>query len=236
MDQHNLFQGIRDQYSRFGKIYALGSFTNTNLDEMEEETVQLKPIPSTNEMWSTLYKDFNYGQMYSENKFKEDQLMYQTSNWQARRVLSDIYSNHQFSVAAEGAEFLDGIGNKLPEHTLRLIEAVDDQYHIYLIIEAGVAVIEAKSNILRGIPEDQFNDDVFTFDDSGRVIVNESGYTKLALSLAKQYFSVNIDDSEVLDMTGMKQVGGSFKDIGKKAGRDNHDRLYMVVQTSHDWN
>lgn len=99
----------------------MGSFVNRSAEDMNQSEFQLMPLPSSITMFNTIREMINEPSFIAT--FPTDAHLYTSSNRDIRKELQELYGMN-FSISQEGGEYLDGVGNYFPRHTLRLIEAL----------------------------------------------------------------------------------------------------------------
>lgn len=251
MKKHQLFFGhLRNKYNKYTNltpeysknIYALGTFLNVNPSHMNRERFQLYPVDTSIYMFNhlrSLIDDKEFMESYNETSE-----MYTSENRSVRKALKELFPNTQFSISAEGAEFLDGVGNQNPEHTIRLIEAIDDEYYLYYVLMAGVAPLEMKNVELANAGNFGVDNDLYFKDSDSTIRYKIDSINKLILGMVKDYFGHQFSYSDIDQVQVIEPfyINGPFINpenafvFNSTTHSPSPDRNVNIIKMNKKWN
>ncbi|WP_261807246.1 hypothetical protein [Lapidilactobacillus luobeiensis] len=137
--ENNFFVAERAAYSFHRGHYLSGAFVNANPEDMNFDIFQLYPLPLTTKRFNQARE--KNGELLFRDTFKYEATLYSSSNKQARLFLERTLKK-PLVIMAEGAEFLDGVGNEIALHTVRLVEAIDDANNLCYLLVGGRGALE----------------------------------------------------------------------------------------------
>ncbi|WP_414838666.1 hypothetical protein [Carnobacterium sp. TMP28] len=238
------FNSTRKKYNKYKSLtpneqglYALGTFLNLNASEMTNGYFQLYPSDNSVTMFNTLRS--NIGDTEYMEHYKKDYKIYLSENNSIKKALKSLFPDNHFSISAEGAEFLDGVGNTAPEHTIRLIEAVDNNYQLYYILMGGLAPIELKNIELSNAKLFNVDKDMFFQDDDLEININIPSIDKFALALAKDYFKRELTLEDIELTKEIFHISNPFLSVGEPFSITLepafNSRIVQVIKLNKKW-
>lgn len=198
MKTNNLFLLDRLAYSKYGQIYAMGTFINRNDAILHSGDVLLLPKESTVTMFDYLRANFEYplfSDTYLSNK--EERELYITNTASIGHLLSN-YLGKKIKILGEGAEFLDGVGHLEAHHTIRCLESIDEDGKMHYIVIGGRAPLEIKSDELSNAESFSYNNDIFKIHENGKdIIYSELAFADFSLALIQDYFEKKLTEDDI---------------------------------------
>lgn len=232
--ENRIYQAERLQYQQNYGPYRMGSFVNLDPQEMEREAFVMYPTKNTLGMFNLL-REMD-GIPPFEEAFQEDYARYASSNRYLRKFLQKIYKSN-FSISAEGAEFLEAVGNEAEEHTIRCVEAVDAACNLYYILIGGRAPLECKSDELGNARSFDYHADLFTYTaDEQAVVFHEQAFIELIFGMVQDYFQRQATLENLVEHTALFGVDGPFlTDELHISEVSSSLRIAMIIKTNLEW-
>ncbi|WP_461218621.1 hypothetical protein [Lapidilactobacillus salsurivasis] len=231
--ENNYFVAERSAYSFHRGHYLSGAFVNANPEDMNFDIFQLYPLPLTIRRFNQARE--KNGELLFRDTFKYEATLYSSSNKQARLFLEQTMKK-PLVIMAEGAEFLDGVGNEIPLHTVRLIEATDSTNNLCYLLIGGRGALEYKSNHLVAAEHLDYDQNLFETDPQQHVVLSEDHLLKFALVLAHEYFDRHLTADDVVSQSTIFPIAStSFSGPIKVASGPDAPRIGFYFETTHKW-
>lgn len=230
--EHIIFDAARQQQSTMG-VYAMGTFLNTNPEDLDRPRTQLYPTEGSRGYFNALREKLNLP-LFDDDYFEAHRMQFITNTLSVQATLTNHF-HHTLTTLGEGAELLDTVGNVNSNHTLQLTELVDERSYLYYAFAGGFPMIEAKSDELLNYTQNHYQSNVFTYNQAGQITYNRRSLELFVLALISDYFKREITPDQVVDTIPARVVNSHFFRKGDLFATDDPKVKRLVLVTNVRW-